>query len=508
MSGNPVITLFTQTLVQFLDGIRFLAEDIPIVSPLIVGLVGSMIALKGALSLFKLVEFVTGMESLKTVMQGFGASETAITNVGRLGTALSKLAVVGAIAAAWKVGFDQINQTVEEHIDKISKSDDAYGSFIKTNKKLQEIVPGIKNDLKVTVNLFTDLAEKSPAAAQAVVDGMKKSGQATGNYEKILQETIDTLALQGIAEDDVSKKVQDARDKLAGKNNELDRYIDKLRATTDYLLDQSNAELNAEEALDRMTQSLIENGRNFDINTEAGRENIRARDGGIKAIAQEIDVLRANAEAGYLDIESKKALLAHLDELAASGYPGARAEANRLRREVEAIEPVYTAEVRLNIDKALAQVRLAGRAFALLGGVNITAYLENIVRENQGIEARAGGGRVLSNTAYLVGEKGPELFVPDSSGYVLPNVPRPSSSFSGSGQYAYPGDFETSGSGSHTTIQNFNAPLMDVEQHFGPGTGAADMIAAIQAVSRDEVAKALAQVMASLGAGAGANGGG
>lgn len=38
-----------------------------------------------------------------------------------------------------------------------------------------------------------------------------------------------------------------------------------------------------------------------------------------------------------------------------------------------------------------------------------------------GIFARAAGGPVLSNTPYLVGERGPELFMPSSSGQIIPN---------------------------------------------------------------------------------------
>ncbi len=41
--------------------------------------------------------------------------------------------------------------------------------------------------------------------------------------------------------------------------------------------------------------------------------------------------------------------------------------------------------------------------------------------------ARAGGGPVAPNQAFLVGEQGPELFVPRDAGTILPNnAPRPS----------------------------------------------------------------------------------
>jgi hypothetical protein len=36
-------------------------------------------------------------------------------------------------------------------------------------------------------------------------------------------------------------------------------------------------------------------------------------------------------------------------------------------------------------------------------------------------EARANGGLTAGNTPYLVGERGPELFVPSSNGNIIPN---------------------------------------------------------------------------------------
>ena len=40
---------------------------------------------------------------------------------------------------------------------------------------------------------------------------------------------------------------------------------------------------------------------------------------------------------------------------------------------------------------------------------------------NQYLAARADGGPVSGNSPYLVGERGPELFVPRSSGAIVPN---------------------------------------------------------------------------------------
>lgn len=45
----------------------------------------------------------------------------------------------------------------------------------------------------------------------------------------------------------------------------------------------------------------------------------------------------------------------------------------------------------------------------------------NIFSAIMGVPGRASGGPVMGNTPYMVGEKGPELFVPSSSGNIVPN---------------------------------------------------------------------------------------
>jgi len=51
------------------------------------------------------------------------------------------------------------------------------------------------------------------------------------------------------------------------------------------------------------------------------------------------------------------------------------------------------------------------------GGINLAGLVGSIF----GLPGRATGGPVAPGKGYLVGERGPELFVPTSSGRVLPN---------------------------------------------------------------------------------------
>jgi len=48
--------------------------------------------------------------------------------------------------------------------------------------------------------------------------------------------------------------------------------------------------------------------------------------------------------------------------------------------------------------------------------------INRVVTENvAGLPARALGGPVSASTAYLVGERGPEIFVPNNAGNIIPN---------------------------------------------------------------------------------------
>jgi hypothetical protein len=65
---------------------------------------------------------------------------------------------------------------------------------------------------------------------------------------------------------------------------------------------------------------------------------------------------------------------------------------------------------------------VAFQAFSAIGGAlagSGNAFVAGIGTFLKG--ARAGGGPVMAGGAYLVGEKGPEMFVPQSSGNIVPN---------------------------------------------------------------------------------------
>lgn len=71
-------------------------------------------------------------------------------------------------------------------------------------------------------------------------------------------------------------------------------------------------------------------------------------------------------------------------------------------------------------------LRMAARRIADQAGAGISSAVGSIFSSIIGgggeyVEARAGGGPVSSGSTYLVGENGPELFTPGSSGGITPN---------------------------------------------------------------------------------------
>jgi phage-related minor tail protein len=60
------------------------------------------------------------------------------------------------------------------------------------------------------------------------------------------------------------------------------------------------------------------------------------------------------------------------------------------------------------------------RGFGTAGGGGLTSIAGSLLSAALGLPGRATGGPVAPGAAYVVGERGPELFVPTSSGSVQP----------------------------------------------------------------------------------------
>ena len=87
----------------------------------------------------------------------------------------------------------------------------------------------------------------------------------------------------------------------------------------------------------------------------------------------------------------------------------------------EKVKPAATI-IGKNLKRIATPKRLLGAAGMSLaaGAIGLSNY-ESPSEEDANVEARAKGGKVAGNVPYLVGEKGPELFVPNNSGNIKTN---------------------------------------------------------------------------------------
>ncbi len=575
LTGNPALVLFVNAVGDLADLVSTLLSDIPILSPILQGLVTvlgalSVVSAVGALARLSSSMF-SARDGLVRLVGAFDSTGAAATKAGSAydaaGKVLGRAFLIAGIVYAAKSAIDAIAPSVDKLVQSTVSSEDPLRTFEANLQRLNnpgvfdKIALGLKQAFDEPVKTiitglpgigavftalggnakkfqvtseeaFRKVAEASVSSGQKIIDKLKAQGQETGAYERILESLIQEKANQTVADEQVNRRVQEQIDKIKGVNSELDKHIEKVKGAIDVARRQSGAAIDVEQAIDDLTRSLEENGNTFDIHEQKGRNNKRALDDLIGSIKAEI-------EAGGISNQRKQELLGHLDELTRSGYPGAERAAGNLRDMLNSIERTYTATVNLDDEEARRRIIQLQRE---LQAIEHAERPEGDPSYQSGQQAREFGGRVLRNAAYIVGEKRPELFVPDQNGVIFPDVPpitSPKSMAAVEGAVAMPGNAQmdalidrlgsfqevltdrlvqqqdiqdrfagnvTETPPAPTSEVTINGPLVTIEQEFGPGAGVADIIAAMRAIADEHVAKVLEQVLANYGAGVGSRG--
>lgn len=167
-----------------------------------------------------------------------------------------------------------------------------------------------------------------------------------------------------------------------------DRLNDELNELWDNSMSAAQAADTYEGAIDDLTESLDENGRTIDINTEKGRENRKAfRD----AISTAQDLRQANIDNGMPIAAANKL---YNDQIKAIEGIGAKARVTI--KDLEAIAGNYKVVV----------------DFHTKGSLPHQASVK--------FERFAAGGTPPTNAPYWVGEQGPELRFDRQPGYIMP----------------------------------------------------------------------------------------
>lgn len=267
-----------------------------------------------------------------------------------------------------------------------------------------------------------------------LADTAKGEG-ATGmqHYAK----TIDPVKIAAQQAEDRVEKLRERSELLAGSMSAAATKAGTLKAALDQLngaaISSEQAELQYQEAIDKATESVKKNGKETDAGTEKGRANREALLGIVTATEDKIEATynetlatqgqaAADAAAAKAAKDGREAVIA---AAMAMGYSRAAAEqyADKLLKipgQVDTMFKIYGTDV------AEEQIQAIKDSLNRVPGsktINITVKADLPSGLSMGnLMHHADGGPVYGGVPSIVGERGPEVFVPSSDGQIIPSV--------------------------------------------------------------------------------------
>lgn len=286
----------------------------------------------------------------------------------------------------------------------------------------------------VGIELFsaTEKATASTAGLQAEIDKFSPTlpnqtsaaGDFAGAIKGVGKEAEDTAKkLQQLRKDAMSVFTDVAEDEASAKRDLAEAIIGQEQTISDIkreirdLEEQDSSKANdrrLSELYNRLEQEeeALQNSAN--LKTQLADEVAEAeRRASLTAFEREVeDINRRRVErlkdlvARLLEIQQEIAEEEAKNAAIAASYAAAQAQMRAETKKTTLTIETEAATQKQHIESGIS-------AFNRLGTVSVStpAYRG----------ARADGGPVSSGSAYLVGERGPELFVPGASGHIIPN---------------------------------------------------------------------------------------
>ncbi len=343
------------------------------------GVGGALAAFKTGWDFGRWIADITGMDekvaNLATRILGLGnvAAETAG----------AKLDVINrAIANGAKESISYA-EAIEFNIAAAKRNGDAHIDWAKRLSDAQREVRGLSDSTKDEIQV----AQKAGATTE----------ELTNKYH------LSALALTVLTDNkklatEVAKQHAEALKKEKEANEKYDVEIANQRVLFDNL-EKSAAAAMAAKAKQDAAQGWI----NAMERSVIAKNQQKAAD---KALADEQE--RLNQENQKLAEGNKKAgdTAKEGTDKAAAGYAGVAAQVN------------ITGEA---LKEYINLVRYTAQANAILQGGSSLFTTQSQRERVAALPARATGGPVNAGAAYLVGERGPEVYVPERSGTIVPN---------------------------------------------------------------------------------------
>lgn len=233
----------------------------------------------------------------------------------------------------------------------------------------------------------------------------------------------DAMADTGPAAEDWEHAQKRLNDQVDNANKTLQTQLDLLDKWYGETKDAAQAAIDYAGAVDDSAQSLKDNGKTVDIHTEKGRNNRKSLLDLADANHDLVGAMRKNGDQSDKLVAQNETGRKKFEALATS-MGMSKGEAKKLADQLFKIPETRTTTVtantktaKSNVDKLLTSIKLLPNYKTIeikytTSGVNVTTPSS---------VGRAVGGPVTANTPYMVGERGPEMWVPNANGSIVPN---------------------------------------------------------------------------------------
>jgi hypothetical protein len=324
---------------------------------------------------------------------------------GALGTSLNqkigRIQSLGSRTAAFTTQTNQLDKSFASLVagGNIDAAVAAYNKFIAAGTKAGAPLDA----LQAKFPLYN-------AAVKAAAGGQTQAAAAAAVLGKGLDKTSESAAAATLTQKDLNDALTKYANAALGARGDARSY---------------------QQAIDDATKSVKDNGKNLDITTAKGRNNQAALDAiassGLKLAAD--TPKGANAQTYFaqtIDTTRKRLITA------AEKMGDTRGQANKLASSILGVpkaksirftEPGMSGALN---NTASLRARIAALPSRKVITVTTLFYQKGASPGSFGNGLgvyRERGGPVKANQAYVVGEKRAELFVPDSDGTILPDVP-------------------------------------------------------------------------------------
>ena len=351
--------------------------------------------------------------------------------------AISAITRVGDVQKILKDSAESVQKIYKEAYRSIMVDEDKYQSDLKDREELQKKINKLARD-EVVIKKIASLG----------MTGVNMATVETTNLTKEQALELEKLRME-YAKLDAEMIKMAFSSEAKGEKERAEAATDALREQTDLIRDQRQENV-------KRSQDAFEFSEQFALSMKKAAEAVEESDRELKNLG---DSLRQSAmtpleeytavlerlftlrEAGIITLETEGALIAQ----AAQGYAAAVGPLEDMSTRLIAVGE-NTERILPEMSKLAQFAENAGNMIAsgfedaIFSGQKLSTVLKQLgldlvrlVFQNvvtaplaKGIGefiagVRAEGGPVNSGRSYLVGERGPELFVPGSSGSIVPN---------------------------------------------------------------------------------------